>query len=152
MTSSQKTPQKYKVIDGTSFSEKTPDEVCKVLCKHMGDRDHRLRLFYGDPDTGMCWMEEYDTMGYIGRSMGPTKIPLLIHNKNSIGGYAILDSSILCIKEDQRVLYKHPKFCMPTVTVKGNQVFFDNKLHAEFKTPEQADRYAKFMRGERNRK
>lgn len=150
--------KQYKQIGGMSFDIRTPDTVCNILAQYAGRRDVRLRLYYGDTETGRCWMEEYDTIGYIGRSTGQIKIPLLIKNSRSLGGGAILDHCIIKITVGGVTLYEHPLFNMPAVTVNndysghGWQVLIDGKVYANCKTKKQAERLAAFMRGERNSK
>lgn len=144
--------KKYKQIGGMSFDIRTPDTVCNILAQYAGRRDVRLRLYYGDTETGRCWMEEYDTIGYIGRSTGQIKIPLLIKNSRSLGGGAILDHCIIKITVDGVKLYEHPLFNMPVVTVNDHQVLVDGEIYANCKTKKQAERLAAFMRGERNSK
>ena len=152
--------KQYKEIDGLFYDERTPEAVCNILSRfyHMsrtGRIAPRLRVWYGDTETGRCWMEENDITGYVGRSTGPIKIPLLIHNSRSYGGGAILDHCIIRITARNphvnRIdcLYSHPDFHIPTITIEGASVLFDGEIHANFKTAEQAHRYAAFMAGER---
>ena len=66
---------KYKKVNGTSYHKETSQEVINILeqtrlsCK-------RIRLWLGE--DGKSWNEENDIIGYIGRSTGEYKIPLLI--------------------------------------------------------------------------
>jgi len=150
--------KQYKQIGDMSFDIRTPETVCNILAQYAGRRDVRLRLYYGDAETGRCWMEEHDTIGYIGRSTGQIKIPLLIKTSRSWGGSPILDHCIIKITISGITLYEHPLFNMPVVTVNndnsghGWQVLFDGKVYANCKTKKQAERLAAFMRGERNSK
>ncbi len=90
----------YKVFSGISFDERTPDEVCKVIANaYDSNKRQRLKFYFGDVETGSGWNDEYDTVGYIGRSTGSIKIPLLIKKINSMGGGSILDHCILKIKD-----------------------------------------------------
>lgn len=143
--------KEYKVVDGTHFNPKTPDVVCNILNTYL-DKEERIRVFYGDRETGRCWMDEYDTIGRIGRSMGPCKIPLLIKTRRSMGGAALLDDCIIRIQDRGRVLYQHSKFNMPTVKAEGCKVMFDDSVYADCKSEIQAQKLAAFMRGERNNK
>ena len=110
---------KYQVINGTSFHMETDNAVIQVLCDALDTRGHgrssrRLRLYYGDVETGRDWEEVYEVTGYIGRSTGRIKIPLLIHNTRSFGGGAILDHCIVKIEHSNKrtggVLYQHPHY------------------------------------------
>jgi hypothetical protein len=101
----------YKTVNGTSFHEETPDKVCQILSDAINTR-RRLKLTFGDTETGRSWNEEHDTRGRIGRSTGTNKIPLLIHNTRSIGGGAILDQCIIKIIDTAtgQILYRHEMY------------------------------------------
>lgn len=143
----------YKQVGVMSFDTRTPDIICNILEMYQNARDKvRLRFFYGDSETGRCWMDEHGTIGYIGRSTGIYKIPLLIHNNRSYGGGAILDHCIIKIMVGKHTLYQHPLFNMPIVTVNDKQVLFDNEVYANCNSEQQAIKLAAFMRGERNSK
>jgi len=101
---------KYKVVNGTSYHVETSDEVIQCLekCRQNGTR---IVLDYGDTKTGKSWGEVYDVTGRIGRSTGTSKIPILLHNRRSIGGGAILDHCIIGIvtSKGKEPLYKFQK-------------------------------------------
>lgn len=140
----------YKTVGNMSFDTRTPDKVCEIL-EYVSSKEPytRLRLYYGDTETGRCWMDEHDTVGSIGRSTGRYKIPLLIKTRRSLGGTAILDNRIIKITlVNGAVLYKHPLFNMPEVKADGCTVFMDGKTYANCKTDMQAERLAKFLSGD----
>lgn len=85
-----------KQINGTSFHDETPDDVIRVLESARQGRV-RLHISYGDRTTGRDWLEEVETHGYVGRSTGPVKVPLLVAIRRSTGGGAILDRCIVRI-------------------------------------------------------
>jgi len=87
-----KTERKYKVVNGTSYHENTPDEVINVL-EDARQKGTRIRIWYGE--NGLSWDEENDIIGNIGRSTGTNKIPLLINNARSLGGPGLLDRGSL---------------------------------------------------------
>jgi hypothetical protein len=99
----------YQVHNGTWYHETTPLEVIRQLetlrlsrmCKPK-----RCRVWLRDPETGKDWSQEWDVTGYIGRSMGTIKIPLLIHNRRSYGGPGLLDDCIVKIKMEGRLVYQ----------------------------------------------
>jgi len=99
--------KEYKVVNGTSYNKDTPDEVIDVL-ENARVNNIRLKLDYGDTTTGKSWDEIYDITGYIGRSTGCNKIPILLYNKRSIGGSGILTHCIIDIKtsKGKKSLYK----------------------------------------------
>ena len=100
--------------NGTFYHEQTDEKVVQVLDRFMHDRDTRLRFCFGDADSGKDWEKELDITGYIGRSTGDIKIPILISNKRSSGGGAILDHCIVKIeyanKKKGGVLYQHSTY------------------------------------------
>lgn len=138
--------------EGIYFTEGTPEKVVSIINLYMHKYDVRLRIYYGDKETGRCWMEEHDTQGYIGRSTGNMPIPLLISRTSACGGGAILTDCIVKITAGKHTLYQHERFNMPAVTVNGCEVLFDGEVNARFENEGRAQRYAAFMKGERNSK
>ena len=111
----------YNVVNGTSYHVDTPKKVIDVLEKARLSREcasesmpYRLRIYLGDTKTGRDWEEIYDVTGYIGRSTGTIKIPLLVHNSRSTGGPGMLDHCIVKIRHANKrtggVLYQHSKY------------------------------------------
>lgn len=119
----------------------------------------RVRFMLGDTATGRDWMEENDVAGYIGRSSGTQKVPILLERKSSDGGGALLEHCIIRLFVDGKEVYRHPLYKAPNLTIKpetfeGKQyttVYRDGEPQARFKTDEQAkaERWVAYMRGER---
>lgn len=149
----------YKIINGTSYDAFTPDEVVRVL---ENARLNRTRLhvclgFTDGPKVGLDWLEENDVFGFIGRSMGPIKVPLLIANRRSLGGFALLDHCVVRIRLSAggHVLYRHPAYhfgdmeiraksepvSLPDGRVLTVDVLRDGELHAAFTSIEKARRW-----------
>jgi len=103
--------KEYKVVNGTFYDVRTPIEVFDVLEKARMNRT-RLHISFGDVATGHDWLEENDVLGFIARSTGSIKIPLLVHNRRSFGGPGLLDHCIVRIRASAggRVFYQHPKY------------------------------------------
>ena len=143
----------------TTFDVGTKDKVKQVLTSVHKSRD-RIRIVYGDPETGKDWLEENDVIGCVGRSTGEQKIPLLIANERSMGGGGILTANILKIVRvsDKRVLYQHDKYVTPEfelefLAITGQYgVSVGGKVHANFKTHDTAIKYIDFMLCKRMRK
>jgi hypothetical protein len=87
----------YKTVNGTSYLEGTPSVIIDAL-EYAREHNTRVTVDYGDVKTGESWGEAYDITGYIGRSMGPLQVPLLVHNARSMGGGAMLTHCILSIR------------------------------------------------------
>jgi hypothetical protein len=110
----------YKEINGTSYHEQTPKEICEVLEYARKTRTRiKIDLGYTNPNDigkgkrlGESWGEIYDVTGYVGRSGGNTKIPILLYNSRSLGGGGMLDHCIVQIKESKggKVLYQHENY------------------------------------------
>ena len=144
--------------NGFWFNPETSIEVMNIISNlHCYNRHQRIRIFLGDTKTGKSWNEENDVCGYIGRSTGSKKIPLLINNSRSFGGDGILTHCIIAIYTTTgNCLYKHPKFNVGLWEISGElldnytqAVYCNKELIARFKTYKQANNYVKFMKGER---
>ena len=139
----------YKVVNGISFDQRTPDQVCNILAKYSGNRSQRVRLFYGDTTTGKDWFESYDTIGYVGRSTGTVKIPLLVATSRSLGGGAILDHCIVRITIDKQTVYQHPNYHAP-IEKRGNELYDTEKNICIYHNPKGVERELQFFLGSRN--
>lgn len=143
------------------FEENTCDKVKKALidCYHSKSR---IRIWYGDTDTGVPWLDEYDIIGTVGRSGGQVKIPLLLKNARSSGGGGILTNRIIRIDiiSSKHTIYEHPLFCVPKLEVYPNLddetkvpypfiVLKYGTIQARFKTDKKAYKYIDFMNGKR---
>ncbi len=108
----------YKEVNGMWFHENTPDAVCNILNNHL-HTSRRLKIYFGDVETGRDWNEEHDTIGTIGKSGGDVKVPLLIPTSRSTGGGAILDHCIVKIKEVKTgyVLYCADNYIAPKIQI-----------------------------------
>lgn len=155
-----------KLKDGT-YEERDPKDMREIIrvCENVRLDNVRIRLWYGDMDTGCSWDDEYDVVGYIGRSCGGKySIPILLPNKSSHGGIGILTMRIIRIDDiqDHRTLYKHPTFHVKHMEVRDEDnpelrdrgyiasVYRESTGYiASFSSREKAENYIKFMNGER---
>ena len=103
----------YQTVNETSFNKETNLKVIQVL-ENARKNHFRIKLFYGDIETGRDWGAINDIVGYVGRSNGNFKIPILLYNSKSIWGGSILDDCIVKIeyanKKNGGILYQHPKY------------------------------------------
>lgn len=112
-----RTKDDYKVVNETYYDKRTPDEVIRILENARQGR-YRLHISLGETDNdegkiGRDWLEENMSFGYIGRSTGPHKIPLLVHNARSMGGPGLLDHCIVRIRHTtgrRTILWQHPNY------------------------------------------
>ena len=134
-----------------TFKESTHPRV-KELLTILNHSRRRVRIWYGDVETGRSWNEEYHVTGEIGRSNGLAKIPLMIPNRRSFGGTSILDHCIIRIDDinDRKPLYIHPNF-HTDLEVNGNEVInkVGHTVQARFDHPLKARKYFEFMEGKR---
>ena len=113
----------------------------------------RIRVWYGDVQSGAAWAEENDVLGYVGRSTGSIKTPLLIHNSRSNGGGGILQDRIVRIDSITHrgcPLYQHDTFSA------GNwyadtigQLWHFGEVWGRFESEDKAVRHMEFMQGKR---
>lgn len=150
----------------TWFDGRTPKKVQQVLEQYRKSGD-RLRVFYGDETTGRDWMEEFDTVGTVGRSTGPMKVPLLIADGEG-GGPALLTQCIVRMldAETGKELYRHRKYHLPEIelcpapadmqergyTHSTRVLSKEGKFetHANFTSQGKAAHWVAFMHGECN--
>lgn len=120
----------------------------------------RLRIWYGDPETGRPRMDEHEVVGYVGRSMGPVKVPLLVHNARSRGGAPIAAHCIVRIDwiAERRTMYQHPKWYFPGAFIERSRTIdghWELHIHHEGRpfslhpTPDDARRLLDFLKGDR---
>ncbi len=89
--------KKYIEMNGTSYDEQTDPACMKVLEAARINRT-RIKIDFGNVEACVSWNEAGDTAGYVGRSTGTIKIPILVHNERSLGGGEILTACILSIR------------------------------------------------------
>lgn len=169
---------RHPAAKNTWYHPDTPIQVQHLLELLRCERS-KVRVYYGDSDTGVSWLEENDVIGRIGRSTGTLKIPLLIA-ENEDGGPALLDHCIVCIQRAGQgggeLLYRHPHFRVPALRVVpctqpmgyayaveqakseppapagwllGDDQFPEFSVVANFKSEAKAHRYVAFMQGRR---
>ena len=135
-------------------TDKVPPRVIQVL-ESLIRSGERVHLFKGDADTGEDWLDDFEVVGRIGRSMGPMRVPLLIEEGEDCGGPILCD----CILRIQRLadgkdLYRHANYTPPEIQLSSSKergyaaaAICDGKTQANFKTWEEAERWQAFMLG-----
>lgn len=140
----------------TAFHPETSVEVRMILERYR-KTGRRLRIWYGDPETGRDWLEETDVVGYVSRSSGPVRVPILL-TEGLIGGPAILDRNIVKLADAQSrcVLWQHPLYRTPSMRICierqddrfGCVVLIDGQEWARFSSYAKAAQWVAFMCGE----
>jgi hypothetical protein len=102
----------------TIYDPNTPGELVTILERVRLSRT-RIRLFYGDAQTGRDWNEENDVEGYLARTSGPIHCPILLKTNSSTGGGIILSASIvkLAATATKRTLWQHPAYHTLSFTI-----------------------------------
>ena len=147
----------------TTFHRDTPLRVCKIL-EQARVQGTVLRLFYGD-QNGRDWGEENDVCGYVGRSTGSIRVPLLLeplrdHDVliSAPGGAPIQDHCIVRIVHalSGHELWRRRNYRVPILYIKSGKDTFDvERLEqdksceaiARFPTYEAAAVYQAFIQG-----
>jgi hypothetical protein len=79
---------------------------------HLGSQwlRRRIRIHYGDTITGRAWGDHDE--GYLSLSSGEEPAPIVLYNKNSTSGPAVLMKNIIKIEPTigGTSLYRHPSF------------------------------------------
>ena len=141
----------------TKYPDNMPEEVKNILARAYNGKE-RLRLFYGNLETGEAWPEDHEVIGTISASTGgynkmANKIPLLIASSRS--GAPII-GSVVAVRDREQWLYRHPKFNVGKWKVQADEqkiwVYHNGEKHAAFSRVPSAENYALFMQGLRMKK
>lgn len=99
------------------FHEQTSKKV-RAAIKKAYENEWVVKIYQGDPDTGVVWHEENDRIGQIGRSTGEIQIPLLVPIGER-GGGSLMDDRIVGIKiiDTGEWVYIHPTLKLPDVSI-----------------------------------
>lgn len=129
--------------------------VCKVIDRCITNGT-RVRLFYGDTDTGRDWGEENDVLGTIGRSAGPLKSPILVP-KGEHAGTTITEHCLVKLMDadTRRVLWVHERYQTPTFSITEDaapklpfKATMNGQSKARFASFAKAAAWVAFMSGE----
>ena len=102
-----------------AYHLETKPEVIAALERARKNRQ-RIKIYFGDAETGKDWHGEHDTIGYVGLSRGyEARFPILVYNERSHGGGSILDHCIVKIKEAKGnyVLYQAKNYQAPVIDI-----------------------------------
>lgn len=97
----------YTVVSETNYKKNTDTALISIL-ENLRSNGKRITVYYGDTGTKKLWGGDKQS-GYIGRSTGWVKIPLLVNNSRSLGGTSLIEDCILKLeysnKKEGGILY-----------------------------------------------
>ena len=103
---------RYRIVNGTSYDARTPDEVVRVL--EQARLNHtRLHISLGDTITGRNWLEENDVYGDIGRSTGPIRF---LCSSQIVAALAVVQSSTVASSVSKQLQADRFSINIPTIT------------------------------------
>lgn len=96
--------------DGMFFDVGTDASLAGVL-ETVREKKIRIKLDLGDPKTGKSWNETWGVTGYVGRTTGRIKSPILVFNKRAMGGGLILTKNVLAVytSAGHKLIWENPK-------------------------------------------
>lgn len=105
--------KQYRVCNGTWYHANTLDDVIRWL-ETFRERRDRIRVTYGVIFDGQV-SETHKRVGYVDRSAGPMKIPLIVYNDRCINGDTILSEQIVKFeyankRSCKKVIWSHPAY------------------------------------------
>lgn len=120
------------------YSQDTPEAV-KLAINKAYAQSKLIRIFYGE-SNGVDWCEENDTIGFIGRSTGSLKIPLLLAprcNKSDSSLYPASEGDAIMLNciikiidvQSERVLYQAANYQTPEFSIKTISHAVDGLTH-----------------------
>jgi hypothetical protein len=144
----------------TVYDPNTPEDLLAIL-ERVRLNKTRIRLFYGDRNTGRDWNSENDLEGYLGRTTGPIHCPILLASKASPCGGIILSAWIVKViaTASKHTLWQHPGYHSLPFTISDIpssdpahthcpiEVLRAGVVHARFETRPQAARYLRKIAG-----
>ncbi len=105
--------KQYQVCNGTWYHADTLYDVISWL-ETFRERYQRIRVTYGTVVDGQV-NETHKRVGYIGRSIGPVKVPLTVYNDRCYGGEMISSEQVVKIeyankRNCEKVVWSHPAY------------------------------------------
>lgn len=114
-------------VTGDPFyvEKKTPDAVRCVLSElylMRTLRSRRVRVWYGNEQTGRAWNDMHNVAGYIGRTLDRYPRPALMSFKSSVEGEVLTTNKIVRIDivETGETVYAHDNFHVATLNTLAN--------------------------------
>ena len=153
----------HPVSKKTWYRPGTPAKIAKILeaarasYEDFREQGTMLRLFYGCTKTGRDYCEQFSTVGFVSRSMGPMRVPLLIEplldDERNITtgsfGDAINTAGIVRIVDVRRAqeVYRANNYVLPQFRLGEASGSVKPAVQAYLDTEEQAAQWIAFMQG-----
>lgn len=140
---------------GLWFHPATPEPLRNALSSARSC-GRKVRLYYGDPDTGQCSLATTNNVGWIGRMSGAVlAYPMLLSSLDAKAGLRILDSGVVRVQDLDSagmVIYEHPHYHLPEMSVSEMPdstvvVLLGDAQRMQFTSNEHFARWKKYMRG-----
>lgn len=142
-------------VGGLWFHPATPEPLRNALASARAC-GRRVRLYYGDPDTGQCSLATTNNVGWIGRMYGSAlAYPMLMSSADAKAGLRILDSGVVRVQDLDSagmVVYEHPRYHLPDMSVNEMPdatvvLLIGESQRMQFESNEHFARWIKYMRG-----
>ncbi len=115
----------------------------------------RVRLFFGDPATGLDRMELADTVGYIGHQGAELQHPVLLAKPGDRHGVRIHDAAVVRITavDHHCALYQHRHYHLPVLNyvplLSGQtRVVVDGQMDVDFDDDAAVKQFDRFVRAQ----
>lgn len=138
------------------YDPRTPAQLRHALETARATR-RQVRLFYGDPRTGLDRLATRDVLGYVGYAAWSLPHPILLSERQTFVGPRIVELEIVKVIDVDSFLttYSHSSYHMPTLTIVagdedgvGAVIAADGHRQMACTTHAQATRWCKFFRGQ----
>lgn len=153
----------YINIKGLEFMSTLPIGAANALIGAWKSGD-RVRIFYGDVDTGEQWMEDHDVSGYVEPAYF-LRMPVLAYSKRSVSTTPIMQNCLVRIirTKDGKELWRAANYQDPYLYIAPTPDWLRDagynwgvhdareKNLANFRTKAKAQAYIDFQKGKRMR-
>lgn len=140
---------------GLWFHPTSPEPLRNALASSRAC-GRKVRLYYGNPDSGECSLATTNNIGWIGRTSGAAlPYPMLMTSVEAKAGLRIFDSGVVRVQDldsSGMVIYEHPNYHLPEMSVAEMPdacvvVVLSNTQRLQFEGNEHYARWTKYMRG-----
>lgn len=165
MVVSHKPNKTYVRVNEALYASNTPPRLVKLL-ERLRRSGRRVRIFYGDRETGLDVLKDKNTIGIISTTSSSEGRLILKYRKNSLKGIELQEDQIVKITLDGNPVFVHPNYHQPMFNVYDSYAQESSK-HSSFvvetlyngvietrttkNTRKEAENYVDFLKGIRNK-